>query len=51
MIYHTRGKHANHYTTNEHTIYHTQGEHANHYTTNAVQNAATKWLVYSSRVW
>ena len=33
MIYHTRGEHANHYTTDEPTIYHTQDEHANHYTT------------------
>jgi hypothetical protein len=32
-IYHTRGEHANHYTTDEPTIYHTRGEHANHYTT------------------
>jgi len=31
VIYHTRGEHANHYTTN---VYHTRGEHANHYTTN-----------------
>ena len=32
-IYHTPGKHANHYTTDELTIYHTPGKHANHYTT------------------
>jgi hypothetical protein len=35
-IYHTLGKHANHYTTDEPTIYHTLGKHANHYTTDAV---------------
>jgi hypothetical protein len=33
MIYHTRGKQANHYTTDEPMIYHTRGEQANHYTT------------------
>jgi hypothetical protein len=33
MIYHTRGEHANHYTTDEPMIYRTRGEHANHYTT------------------
>jgi hypothetical protein len=32
-IYHIRGKHANHYTTDEPTIYHIRGKHANHYTT------------------
>jgi cell wall-associated NlpC family hydrolase len=36
MIYHTRGEHANHYTTDEPMIYCTRGEHANHYTTDAV---------------
>jgi hypothetical protein len=33
MIYLTRGKHANHYTTDEPMIYLARGEHANHYTT------------------
>jgi hypothetical protein len=36
MIYHTWGKHANHYTTDEPMIYHTRGKHANHYTTDVV---------------
>ena len=35
-ICHTRGEHANHYTTDEPTIYHTRGEHANHYAIDAI---------------
>jgi hypothetical protein len=29
MIYHTQGKQANHYTTDEPMIYHTQSKQAN----------------------
>ena len=36
-IYHTRGEHTNHYTTDEPMIYHTRGKHTNHYTTDAVK--------------
>jgi hypothetical protein len=34
MIYHTQGKQANHYTTDEPMIYHNQGKQANHYLKN-----------------
>jgi hypothetical protein len=41
-IYHTRGEHANQYTTDEPTIYHTRGEHANQYTRGEHANQYTR---------